>query len=474
MNTTQTIAKNTIALILAQIVPMLFGIILVFYIARILGDVGFGKYSFAFAFTGLFAVLSNLGLNTLTVREVARDKSRASKYLGNIVIINIILSVITLTLIFFAINSMNYPPDTTMAVYIIAVSLVVTSISQLFKSIFRAFEKMEYEFLINTSKTIIVVSLGLFVLFAGYGLIGLVLIHLLASVFDFFLSLSICIKKFAVPKLEIDLKFWKHSIRTALPLGFVYVFAVIYGQIDMIMLSVMCGDAVVGWYSAAYKLRSVLSFIPASFMGAAFPVMSRFFESSTKSLEILYERSFKYMLSLALPIAVGTTILADRIILLLYGTQYTNSIIALQILIWAIVFGFPAYLLEYVLFSTNKQYITGITSGICAVSNVILNLLLIPSLNYVGAAIATVITTGMLFGIYFYFVFKYGYKLPIHKIVIKPLIASLVMGVFIYCFNNSNLFLLVLLAAIVYLGALYALKGISQGDIRMFKEMFKT
>jgi O-antigen/teichoic acid export membrane protein len=474
MNTVQTIAKNTLALTLAQIVPMLLGIILVFYIARILGDVGFGKYSFAFAFTGLFTILADLGLNTLTVREVARDKSRASKYLGNIVIIEIILSVITLTLIFLAINSMDYPPDTTLAVYIVAFSLVLTSISQLFKSIFRAFEKMEYEFLINTLRTIIVVSLGLFVLFAGYGLIGLVLVHLLASVFGLLFSLSLCLKKFAVPKLEVDLHFWKHSIRTALPLGFVYIFAVIYGQIDMTMLSVMCGDAVVGWYSAAYKLRSVLGFIPASFMNAAFPVMSRFFESSTKSLEVLYKRSFKYMLSLALPIAVGTTILADRIILPLYGAQYVNSIIALQILIWAIVFSFPAYLLEYVLFSTNRQDITGITSGICAVSNVILNLLLIPSLSYVGAAIATVITSGILFGIYFYFVFKYGYKLSMHKIAIKPLIASLVMAVFIYCFYSFNLFLLVLLAAIVYLGALYLLKGISQDDIRMFKEMFKA
>lgn len=474
MNTVQRIAKNTIALTLAQIVPMLLGIFLVFYIARILGDVGFGKYSFAFAFTGLFAVLSDLGLNTLTVREVARDKTMASKYLGNIAIINILLSVITLTIIFFAINSMNYPHDTTMAVYIVAVSLVVTSISQLFKSIFRAFEKMEYEFLIATSKTIIVVSLGLFVLFAGYGLIGLVLVHLLASIFDFLLSLSICIKKFAVPKLEIDLKFWKHSIRTALPLGFVYIFAVIYGQIDMTMLSVMCGDAVVGWYSAAYKLRSVLGLIPASFMNAAFPLMSRFFESSTKSLEILYERSFKYMLSLALPIAVGTTILADRIILLLYGAQYVNSIIALQILVWAIVFSFTGYVLEYVLISINRQDIDGMISGASAVINVILNLLLIPSFSYIGAATATIISSAIYFILYLYFVYKYGYKIPVHKIAIKPLIASLVMAVFIYCFYSFNLFLLVILAAIVYLGALYLLKGISQEDIRMFKEVFKA
>ena len=53
------------------------------YTARYLGAEGFGILSFALAFTGIFGVFTNLGLSTLTVREVARDKSLASKYLGN-------------------------------------------------------------------------------------------------------------------------------------------------------------------------------------------------------------------------------------------------------------------------------------------------------------------------------------------------------------------------------------------------------
>jgi len=180
------------------------------------------------------------------------------------------------------------------------------------------------------------------------------------------------------------------------------------------------------------------------------------------------------MLSLALPIAVGTTILADRIILLLYGAQYGNSIIALQILVWAIVFSFTGYVLEYVLISINRQDIDGMISGASAVINVILNLFLIPSFSYIGAATATIISSAIYFILYLYFIYKYGYKIPVHKIAIKPLIASLVMAVFIYCFYSFNLFLLVLLAAIVYLGTLHLLKGISQEDMKMFKEVFKA
>ena len=80
MNTVQTIAKNTGVLFAANIITNILSLILVIYIARYLGDVIYGKYSFALIFTGMFGVLTNLGLDPLIIREVAKDKSKASKY----------------------------------------------------------------------------------------------------------------------------------------------------------------------------------------------------------------------------------------------------------------------------------------------------------------------------------------------------------------------------------------------------------
>ena len=79
MNTVQRIAKNTAALFAAQVVVAILGLVLSIFIARNLGDVVFGKYSFALAFTAIFAVFSDLGCNTLLIREVARYKTQASK-----------------------------------------------------------------------------------------------------------------------------------------------------------------------------------------------------------------------------------------------------------------------------------------------------------------------------------------------------------------------------------------------------------
>jgi len=86
MNTVQRIAKNTGVLTLMHFVTMGLGLIFTVSLARCFGDVAFGKYSFAVAFTALFAVLMDLGFNQLTIREVARDKALAKKYMRNILI----------------------------------------------------------------------------------------------------------------------------------------------------------------------------------------------------------------------------------------------------------------------------------------------------------------------------------------------------------------------------------------------------
>ena len=79
MNTAQRIAKNTAALFAAQFVVSILSLVLFIFIARKLGDVTFGKFSFALAFTAIFAVFSDLGYNTLLIIDVARDKFQDRK-----------------------------------------------------------------------------------------------------------------------------------------------------------------------------------------------------------------------------------------------------------------------------------------------------------------------------------------------------------------------------------------------------------
>lgn len=472
MSTIRRIAKNTAVLFAAHIGIALLGLLLSIIIARKLGDVTFGKYSFTVAFIALFAVLP-LGFDTLLARNVARDKSLAPKYLGNLVIIKAILSLVIFGLIALIINLMDYPHDTTIAVLIFGIYVVFTALANTFKMAFQAYERMELTALVTIARQLLIVSLGLAAIFLGYGLITIASIFAIASMLDLILSFSICGKKLAKPKIEIDIDFWKKAARVALPLTFVPLAAIIYTRVDMVMLSAMKGDAVVGWYGAAYSLVLALQFIPTVFLTALSPLMAQFFVSSQDSLKAVYEKSIRYLFIIGLPIAAGATLLAHRVIPLFFGSQFADSITALQILAWDILLFFLYRPLLYVLFNMDKEKQLAAVAGACAVMNVLLNLALIPSLSYVGAGIATIATETILLGAYFYLVSKYLYRLPMRKTVAKPLIACAIMAVFVYFCSGINLAALIVSAAVLYFVMLYLLKEFSQEDIDLLKQAIR-
>src|SRR3989344_2863425 len=96
MNTLKTIAKNTGWLMIADIISRGLSFFLIIAIARYLGDSGLGKYSFVFAYVGLFSMFSDLGLSYFMVREVSRHKEKIQDYFGNILSLKLILGLLVI------------------------------------------------------------------------------------------------------------------------------------------------------------------------------------------------------------------------------------------------------------------------------------------------------------------------------------------------------------------------------------------
>jgi O-antigen/teichoic acid export membrane protein len=474
-STVGRVARNSGFLFFADAISKILHLVLVVFIARMLGDVSYGQYAFAFAFTALFVIFSDFGLSVLSIRDIARDTSKAGKYLSSVSIIKTILSLITFALIVIVINLMNYPQDTTQVVYITGATVICISFSQFFRSIFRAFERMEYELLTRIAEEILIIGAGLTTLFLGYGLIELVLVILAGRFAAVLASFMIVITKFAKPYLAVDINLIRQMFKAALPFGLAIIFTTIYFQIDSVMLSVMKGDAVVGWYNASYQLVLALIFIPAAFISSLYPLMSRYFESSKERLNIVYEKAFKYLFTLAVPIGVGITLLADRIIAFLYGADFSNSVIALQVLIWAGSLIFLTLFAGHTFASINKQRISTLITGICVVVNIILNLILIPRYSLTGAAIATVATEFIVLILSFSYLQKHFHRLGIHRIIMKPLIAVLIMGIIVYALNaiNSNLFATVLAGAVSYGVLIYLLRVLDSSDINSLRNVFR-
>jgi len=182
------------------------------------------------------------------------------------------------------------------------------------------------------------------------------------------------------------------------------------------MLSLIKGDAAVGLYSAAYNITLAILVIPGMYTYAIYPILSRKYATdilpeSNKTVKLIYERSFKYLYVIGLPISIGLFVLARQIIVFIYGEGYYGSAIALQILAWFVFMKFLSYLTGIVLSSIGKQYLRMYSQGFSAFVNVGANLILIPRYGIVGAVIATLFSEFILFISSQYYVSKYFHKI---------------------------------------------------------------
>jgi len=473
LSTVQRVAKNTGVIIVGNIIFRLICLFVTIYLARYLGTVSFGKYSFVFAYLAFFSVITDLGLQPILVREMSRDPSITSKLIGNAYIIRLILTIFAVVLSMIVINLMSYPADTTTYIYIAAFTLFFISFSDFYATIFQANLKMEYNIIAKLAFKVLSASLIFWIIFSHGTLMQVMIVLVLSEMVKTSLS-YIFSRKFVKPQFNIDFGLWKYLFKEALPIALFSSIWIIYFRIDVVMLSMMTGDAPVGIYSAAYKLSEPLSLIPGALTISLFPIMSASFKSSKERLINTYRLGVRYLLIITLPIAIGTTLIADKVILLIYGMEFINSTTALQILIWALVFNSGIYVLLDLLVSMGKQKLNTVSIALCAAVNVALNFILIPILSYNGAAIATVATNAVLFIASFYFVSKHLQAIPIHKILVKPVISGLGMAAFIYYFIDFNIFLLVPLAGIVYLVALFVLRTFSEEDKDIVKKIISN
>ena len=478
MSTIRRIAKNTAVLLVAQVASYLLAFFYAMYAARYLGAAGYGILSFALAFTGIFGVLADLGLSSLTIREVARDKSLALKYLANVGLMKIILAAVTFGLIALIINLMGYPQETITVVYLLGLYVVLAAFTQMFYTIFQAFERMEFQAIGQMLNAALILGGVIFAIKHSFSVIGFASLYVIASAVALGYSLAVMKLKFSNPSsasatkvVEFDWSFWKPMIKKALPFFLVGALDLISLRIATIMLSAMKGDEAVGWYSASFQLMQTLMFIPAAFLAALYPVVSRFYVSSGESLRFVYQKSFKYLSLLGLPIAVGTTILADRIILGIFQEGFAPSIIALRVLIWAVPIVFLTGVFGTILASINRQGLAARIVLAYTILNVVMNSILIPRYSYVGASIVIVITSLMAFVPLFIVLSKLGYKISIPKLIFRPVIASGLMALFLFFSARLSLWLLIPLAAIIYFGMLILLRVFSKEDLNLFREI---
>ncbi|MBI4451959.1 flippase [Candidatus Woesearchaeota archaeon] len=472
MSTAKSLVRNTGILVAGELLSRALSLVLIVVIARTLNESGLGKYSFVFAFVGIFSIFSDLGSTLYITKEIARNNSLAKEYLGKVFVAKLILAAISSLVPILIIFLTGQAAEIKAGVMLAAAAMFMYYIAFPFRAVVNAYEVQSYQSLYVLAERLIAFALGTFVLFKGYGLTALLIVLVFSNASSWLIICRLVSKNLVGFKPQLDWAFIKSVLKKSSPFWFTTIFMTIYFKIDTVMLSFMQDYAVTGLYNAAYKIIDTLAFIPFVVVTVAFPVMSKFHKKDAVMLSAVYKKSFYYLSLLALPLGIGVTVLAERIILLIYDKSFINSAIALQILIWALVLMFVNYLMGFLLNSIDKQKAFTLVTGLTAAFNVILNLIIIPVYSYKGAAIATVSAELFNFFMLFYFSSKSGFFLNPLKLLFKPLIASLIMGALILAAGKYHLLLVVPLAIACYFSVLFMIKGLGKEEISLIKSFF--
>ena len=413
---------NTVWIMGEKVLAMGLGLVATVLVARYLGPEGFGTLAYATSLVALFGVSGHLGLHGLVVREIVKQPALRAETLGTTAFLKF-LGVLAgyLALLLYA---SAYEGLGTVGFSLIAIAgaaLLFTPIDVV-DYWFNAFVQARYVSIARVSSQLVYVGFTLLFVFLGSGVVMFAIPYLLQAL----IAATILLLLFRA-KAGIRLSEWRFNrtqARDLLKQGWVIYlasfFAVIYLKIDQVMLRWLADSTEVGVYAVAARLSEVWYFIPTAIVASVFPGLIDLRESDEALFTHRLQQLFDSLAVLGMVIALLVTAVAPWLIPWIFGMDYAASAAILVIHTWASVFIFMRAALSRWILIENALYFSLLTQGLGALSNVVLNYILIPVYGGQGAAWATLVSYAIAS---FFAVLLYPRTRPVFWLMLKALIA---------------------------------------------------
>ncbi|MCX6081544.1 MAG: flippase [Chloroflexi bacterium] len=362
-----------------QVLVALFTIVL----ARRLGSAGFGEYAFIAALIFIANTISTFGTDMLLMREIAARSDLAS--IPAALLIQLALSALFVFLLLSGARYFpNLDPSAAQALKIYGLALFPLALYSIFTSALRGKEQMDMYALLGLAGALM--QVGLAWLMPALNLPGLALGMVIIQVLLTILAGIFCATQIA--------DFWKGwhfnarampgVLRSSAPIGLLAVLGMIYQKLSTGMLSASVGPALTGGFAAALRVLEASKSLHMAVFTALYPAMAK---TQTKAADAqFFLQLWSGLLAGAALVALGISILAEPLVNLLFGADFSASIPALRILAWMLVPYTINTFLSLALLSSKqeKNMMIALTSSLVAL--VALNLWLIPRLGLSGAA----------------------------------------------------------------------------------------
>jgi O-antigen/teichoic acid export membrane protein len=473
MNIAQTVSKNALSLFTGSAASQVLRILYVSLLARYIGVEGLGQISTATSLVPLVILIVNFGLDVLTVRDIAAAPERGARYVTNVLVIRLALTLIFFVVLAIILYLSPYQQETIIIIGLYSLTYVTDALAGVIRCAFYAFQKMEYTAAIDFTRDLLNVSVSVAGIYLGWSLIAIVSVSTFASLFRLVTAFIVMRWRIVRPALQIDLAMCRQIMRSALPFFVLVCISVASDALVIVILSWLGNEEAVGIYSAATIPIVALLMLPAMFMESIFPVFSQYFQTSASGLRQSYCIAYKVMLVIGFPLGVGTMLVSRDVLPLIFGEGFEKSLPVMNLLAIQLL-TMVGYVNGAFMNATNRQSLFAILRLISLTLNASLCFLLIPPLSYWGAAFAVTVPALIDFILYTALCHHYN-QLPVPALLLLKiaLATGLMAGCSALALNSGVSVVLVvsLLAPAAYLLGLLIVHAVGAEEWRFFNQL---
>ncbi len=447
----QRLARNGAALAAGGIIAQLAYTLLEILIARKLGAEAYGVFATAYALTVLAGYLMELGTHWWTIQEGSRDHDRIPVLLGSGLTVNAVMFAVLYVALAATVSALAPNPVMTFLLVIFPYGLVLTVQNGL-ASVYSSYQTMEVNALFQGLAPIFILAVYLVFSIDEMSLTNVGLAYVVGGGIVTGIWFVVTMRKVR-PRVSL------RNIRNTLVSSYQYALSGILGQLyfktDIVMLTILAGPREAGIYAAAFKLVELVYKV-AILAGRVFaPAVFKASHDSQKTFQALVSLMTRSLAVVGLLAGIVAFLLAEEIILLMFGENFAASVPVLRVLGGVMATTCMMVVLQLLLSSIDLHFQRVACVGIALATQIAANGLLIPKFGAQGAAVATLFSAVVLILMYTYSSSRHGSFKFVRWLLVPSCLAVIVVvitpwvgiGAFAGAFTAVAVFLVGLLVA---------------------------
>lgn len=383
--------KNAAWIISCKVAQSLLGMVVSMLSARYLGPSNYGLISYAASIVAFALPVVQLGFRSTLVSEIVDNPDKEGEIIGTALFFNVLSSIACIIGVCGFVYVANPDEITTLIVCALyGISLIAQALEMICYW-YQAKMIAQYTSLTGLAAYIIMTVYKIYLLATGKSVYWFAV----ANSLDYFiiaLVLIVIYFKLSNQKLRVSLKRFRCMFAKSKFFIISSLMVTVFAQTDKIMLKGMMSEEAVGIYSAAVTCAGMTSFVFSAIIDSFRPGI---FENKKLSVEA-YEKSiilcYSVIIYLSIAQSVVCTLFSKFIIGVLYGADYAASTSVLGLIVWYTTFSYIGPIRNIWILAEKKQKYLWIINLSGAVTNVVLNAILIPFMGVMGAALASLIT----------------------------------------------------------------------------------